>query len=127
MSRHNLNPLRKMEIANRLLAYFQKAGIKHVDSSYPALLKASNAIEEELFDAWKAYALLRETGRLELNCPNGRNGFHINSYAPLAKTAKIKPANCDVRACIILKAISKLPIFKDEVFISAWAEARHGR
>ena len=79
-----LSPLQRKEIAEKLLAWLKGKNITNCESSYKVIRQCSEEIHEQIYDLWKAYELLRIMGRLELNNPNGKRGFHVIDFTPLA-------------------------------------------
>jgi len=47
--------------------------------------------------------------RIEMNCPNGKKGFHVLDYNPLAISLPDRPnvPICEMRSCPILKMINR--------------------
>lgn len=79
-----LSPLQRKDTAERLLVWLKENNITSCPKTYDILCQCSEAIDEPVFDLWKAYGLLRIMGRIELNCPNGKKGFRVLDYTSLA-------------------------------------------
>ncbi len=79
-----LSPLQRKEIADKFLAWLKEKNITTCDKSYTVIEQCSNDLNEQIFELWRGYELLRTMGRIELNCPNGKKGFHVIDYTPLS-------------------------------------------
>jgi len=99
----------RRDIADKMLAYLKENDIKSCDNTHTLLTTISEAIDKPLFDLWKAYELLRIMARIEMNNPNGRRGFHVLDYNPLAVSLPDRPnvPVCEARSCPILKMIKR--------------------
>jgi hypothetical protein len=99
----------RREIADKMLVYLKDNDIKSCDDTHELVTKISEAIDEPLFNLWKAYELLRIMARIEMNNPNGRKGFHVLDYNPLAVSLPDRPnvPVCEVKSCPILKMIKR--------------------
>lgn len=67
-----LSPHHKREIADNLLKHWKSNGIVSWDSTYEMVKEVFPILDEQPWDIHKALALLRDTGRIEYNCPNGK-------------------------------------------------------
>ena len=99
----------RREIADKLLVYLKEHTVSSCDNTYELLKVVSEAIDEPLFVLWKGYELLRIMARIEMNSPNGRKGFHVLDYNPLAIALPDRPSVpvCEARQCPILKMIRR--------------------
>jgi len=80
----NLSPLQRKNVAEKFLVWLQDKNISTCPKTYDVIRQASGDIDEEIFHIWRAFELLRIMGRLELHSPNGRKGFKVLDYTPLA-------------------------------------------
>lgn len=103
----NIKSHQKREIADKMLVWLKEHEITTCANTYEVLTKCAEAINEPLFNVWKGYELLRILGRIELNNPNGRQGFKVLSYTPLSLPANPAIPICDVKHCPILKKLVK--------------------
>jgi hypothetical protein len=92
-----------------MLAYLKEHDITSCDNTYNLLTTISETISEPLFMLWKGYELLRIMARIEMNNPNGRKGFHVLDYNPLAIALPDRPnvPICEIKYCPILKMIKR--------------------
>lgn len=99
----------RRDIADKVLAYLKDNRITSCGNTHDLLTEISEAIDKPLYDLWKAYELLRIMARIEMNNPNGRKGFHVLDYNPLAVSLPDRPnvPMCEVRSCPILKMIQR--------------------
>lgn len=79
-----LSPLQRKDLAEKLLKWLQENGVASCASTSNLLDRAAQELDEQKFHLWRAYELLRMMGRVELNNPNGRKGFRVLDYTPLA-------------------------------------------
>lgn len=100
---------RKRMIADKMLAYFKGHSVATCRQTYPMLCRVSEAIGEELPDVWKAYNLLREVARLELNSPNGKKGFRVLDYTSISLHVPDRPnlPICEACRCPVLKLLRR--------------------
>lgn len=103
MGRGKSSPIKKRAVADSLLKWLKENSIKTWPKTYTVFLQASEELNEEIFDLWKAYELLRSMGRVALNCGNGRKGAHVVDYTPLAKPISEDAVLCNRDDCPILK------------------------
>lgn len=101
----NLSPIKKRQVADKLLKWLKDNDIKTWGKTYTVFLQASEELNEEIFDLWKAYELLRSMGRVELNCGNGKKGAYVVDYMPLAIPISESATLCNRNNCPILKSI----------------------
>lgn len=99
----------RREIADRLLVYLKEHEITSCDNTYNLLHKISDELDQPLFMLWKGYELLRIMARIEMNSPNGRKGFHVLDYNPLAISLPDRPnvPICEPASCPILKMVKR--------------------
>jgi len=99
----------KRQTADKMLAYLKQHNIISCPNTYKMLCQISEAIGEELPILWKSYELLRIMARLELNSSNGRKGFRVLCFDPLAANLPDRPniPICEVNHCPILRALKK--------------------
>ncbi len=99
----------RREIADKMLVYLKKNNIKSCTKSYEVLEAIAESIDEPLFDVWKGYELLRIMARIELNNPNGRKGFRVLAYNPIALGLPDRPSVpiCEAGNCPIWKILNK--------------------
>jgi len=99
----------KRGVADKMLVYLKEQNIVTCADTYKMLSQISEVINEPLHILWKAYELLRPMARLELNSLNGRKGFRVLSYDPLASALPDRPSVliCEAQRCPILKAIRR--------------------
>ena len=99
----------RREVADKMLVYLKENEISSCDNTYNLLHKISEVIDEPLFMIWRGYELLRIMARIEMNCPNGKKGFRILDYNPLALSLPDRPnvPVCEVMSCPILKMLKK--------------------
>ena len=99
----------RREIADKMLAYLKEHDIKSCDNTHDLVTKIAEAIDKPLFNLWKGYELLRIMARIEMNNPNGRKGFHVLDYNPLAVSLPDRPnvPVCEAGSCPILKMIKR--------------------
>ncbi len=107
MSR-GLTPAQKRGIADKLLRWLKDNDTKSWANTYLILREASSALDEEVFNLWKAFDLLLILGRIERISPNGRKGARVISYAPLTKPVPSDAVICSRANCPILKNIEKI-------------------
>lgn len=95
-----MKPTEKRVAADKLLAWLKGNNIKTTNDTHKTLSQC-RLDGYQMFDLWKGYEVLRIMGRVELNNPNGRKGFHVLSYKPLAKTLELKSSEriCNVDNC----------------------------
>ena len=108
----------RRRVGDKVLVYLKEHKIATCGNSYKMLRDVSNAINEPLYVVWKSYELLRIMARLELNSPNGRRGFRVLDYTPLAVALPDRPnvAICEVQHCPILRALRrKFPSLNEEL------------
>jgi len=100
---------KKRQVADRMLAYFKDREIATCPSTYKMLVEVSDAINEPIYNLWKAHAILRMMGRLELNARNGKKGFRVLSYTPLTVGLPDRPEwpICEVKYCPILRLLRR--------------------
>ncbi|KKN62588.1 hypothetical protein LCGC14_0509990 [marine sediment metagenome] len=103
-----LKAKQKRDIADKMLVWLK-------DSDFASWLDATNmihqvakAIDEEPYDVWKAYDILRSVRRIELRSPNGRKGGYVADFTPLAKTVEVRATLCNAASCPILKSIREV-------------------
>lgn len=82
-----LNLQQRRDLADRLLIWLKAKKLKRWGVNHTLFFEFSEEVNEPLYDVWKAYDLLRYTGRLGLNNPNGRKGGYVISFTPLSKPA----------------------------------------
>jgi len=107
MSR-GLTSRQKRETADKFLAYLSKNQIKSWDNTYSMLIEASEALNEEVFNLWKAVDLLLTLNRIERISPTGKKGCRVLSYAPLYMPVPSDAVICKRENCPILKAIGEV-------------------
>lgn len=73
----------KGEIADRLLLWFQGKQLYKWRNTYDILCLANKDLKIDIPDLWQGYRVLRETGRVDLNNPNGQKGARILSFQPV--------------------------------------------
>lgn len=98
----------RREVADKILLYLKEHNISSCANSHAMLSEIAEAIDEPLFNLWKAYELLRIMARLELNSPNGKKGFHVLDYSPITSGLPDRPTNirlCNKDNCPILKLL----------------------
>jgi len=52
--------------------------------------QAAKGLQEEIYEVWKGYHLLRTMERIELNSGNGRKGGHVVDFTPLNQRGDMK-------------------------------------
>ena len=107
MSR-GLMPAKKREIADKFLLWLKRGDIKQWDKTYTLLLEASESLNEEVYNLWKAFDLLVILGRIERISPNGRKGCRVISFTLLTKPVRSDAVICNRKNCPILKNIEGL-------------------
>ena len=77
----------RRDLADKLLAWLKANNIKRWSNNHDTFSKFAEEAEEHiyLYDVWKAYELLRNTGRIGLNSANGRKGGYVISFVPISK------------------------------------------
>ncbi len=103
MGRGNFSPTKKRQVADKFLNWLKVKNIKTWPKTYAVLGQASEELDEEIFNLWKAYELLRSMGRIVLNCGNGQKGAHVVDYTLLAKPISEDAVLCNREDCPILK------------------------
>ncbi len=103
-----LSPFQKRQIADKFLAWLKKNDIKRWDKTYTLLLEASEALNEEVYNLWKAHDLLIILGKIERISPNGRKGCRVVSYAPLTKPVPSDAVICCRANCPIWKHLAEI-------------------
>jgi hypothetical protein len=79
-----LSPSQKKDIADRFLLWLKDNKITTCRSTYNTIKQCSEKINEQIYDLWRAFDLLKTMGRVELNSPNGKYGFYVIDYTPLS-------------------------------------------
>ncbi len=101
----NIKSSQKRDIADKMLVWLKENNIESCSNTHETLTKCADDINEQLFNAWKGYELLRILGRIEMNHPNNRRGFKVLDTTPLSLPAKPSVPICDVKHCPILKKL----------------------
>ena len=104
MSR-GLTPVEKRELADKFLNWLVRMDYRSWDKTYTILLEASEALNEEVYNLWKAVDLLITLGRIERISPNGRQGCRVVSIIPLTLPVPSEAVICKRENCPFLKAI----------------------
>lgn len=101
----------KRELANKLIKYLTDKYcqpntnvIPVWDNTSKMIHEASEVLNEQPFDIWKVYDLLRVLGRIELNNPNGRKGGRLINNTPVELPLNINK-KCDSKRCPLVKAM----------------------
>ena len=108
-----LSPLQKRAIAERFLSWLREKNILSWPNTYSIIVRAADALDEEIYNLWKAYDLLVILGRLERISPNGRKGCRVLLYTPLTKPVPNEAIICNKQNCPILKQIGE--IFNNQI------------
>lgn len=103
-----LSPFQKRQVAEKFLAWLKKNNTKSWDSTYLILIEASEAINEAVYDLWKAHDLLITLGKIERISPNGRKGCRVANYAPLTKPIPSEALICSRDNCPIMKRVLEI-------------------
>lgn len=104
-----MTPLKRKEIAEKFLAWLKVNDISNCKNTYDVIKRCSEEIDEQIYDLWKAYDLLRIMGRIELNNPNGRRGFSVLDYTPLSVIViKSEEYRNNVKKEMLIKILSTL-------------------
>ena len=107
MSR-GLTPIQKRSIAEKFLLWLKDNNISWWDKTYLLLREASEELEEEVFNLWKAFDLLIILGRIERNNPNGQKGCRVVSHTLLTEPVPNDAVICNRQNCPIIKNIDGL-------------------
>ncbi len=108
MGSHNFSPIKKRQVADKLLKWLKDNDIETWVKTYSVFVQASEELNEEIFNLWKAYELLRSMGRVVLNCGNGKKGAHVVDYTPLALPIPEGIVVCSKSSCPFLKVIPEI-------------------
>ncbi|KKL98739.1 hypothetical protein LCGC14_1821400 [marine sediment metagenome] len=103
-----LSPFEKRAIAEKFLHWLSENSIKDWPNTYSLIVRAADALDEEVYNLWKAYDLLVILGRLERISPNGRKGCRVLCFTPLTKPVPSDAILCNKKSCPILKQIGEI-------------------
>ena len=103
-----LKAKQKRDTADKLLVWLSElngSGYTSWSHATDMVHRAAGALDEEPYDIWKAYDLLRAVGRIVMISPNGRKGGYVADFTPLAKTVEVSAVLCSAASCPILRSI----------------------
>ena len=104
----NFSPTRKRQVADKLLNWLKDKEIQTWAKTHTVFLQASEELDEEIFNLWKAYELLRSMGRVALNCGNGMKGANVLDYTPLVIPISEEAVLCNRGNCPILEQLESI-------------------
>jgi hypothetical protein len=95
----------RLTLAGSLLTWLKGIGMETWPNNSKMLEEASDALEVEKYDLWKAFDLLIILGRLERNNPNGRFGGHVANWTPVEQPLPPSVEVCRPETCPVVKAL----------------------